>query len=163
MYYVRDISVKFGERVLLDNISFMISPKERIGLIGYNGAGKSTLMKIMAGKQRPDSGKLEFPTKTTVGYLKQEFELNENATVLEETLTCFEEAQTLQRKYEEIQNHLERMDDYDSPEYLKLLEEMAEVSNLLDHYNLPSLQVNTVKILKGLGFNEMSLHERCPN
>lgn len=154
MYYVRDITVKFGERVLLDNISFMISPKERIGLIGYNGAGKSTLMKIMAGKQLPDSGKLEFPTKTTVGYLKQEFELNENATVLEETLTCFEEAQALQKRYDEIQCQLEQDGDFNSPAYLKLVEEMAEVSNLLDHYNLPSLQVNTVKILKGLGFQE---------
>ncbi len=87
MYYVRDISVKYGERSLLDEISFMISPKERIGLIGRNGAGKSTLLKIIAGEAKPDEGILEFPSKTTVGYLRQEFELNETQTVLDEAMT----------------------------------------------------------------------------
>lgn len=154
MYYVRDIAVKFGERSLLDSVSFMISPKERIGLIGRNGAGKSTLLKIMAGKQMPDEGKLEFPTRTTVGYLKQEFDLDESHTVLEETMTCFTEAQGLQTRYNEIENSLSVMTDFHSPEYLRLVEEMADVSNLLHHYNLATLQVDTKKILKGLGFSE---------
>ncbi|MFZ1703418.1 MAG: ABC-F family ATP-binding cassette domain-containing protein, partial [Saprospiraceae bacterium] len=160
MFYVRDISVKFGERVLLDNISFMISPRERIGLIGRNGAGKSTLLKIMASKQIPDNGKLEFPSKTTVGYLKQEFELNENNTVLEETLTCHEEALSLQQKYDDIHQRLSDFHEYESKEYNDLLENMAEVSNLLDHYNLPSLEINTIKILKGLGFPEGEFHRK---
>ena len=154
MYYVRDIAVRFGERSLLDGVSFMISPKERIGLIGRNGAGKSTLLKIMAGKQMPDEGKLEFPTRTTVGYLKQEFDLDESHTVLDETMTCFTEAQGLQTRYDEIEKSLSTMTDYHSPEYLALVEEMADVSNLLHHYNLATLQVDTKKILKGLGFSE---------
>ena len=90
MYYVRDITVKYGERVLLDEVSFMISPKERIGLIGRNGAGKSTLLKIIASESRPDSGFLEFPSKTTIGYLRQEFELNETRILLDEAMSCHE-------------------------------------------------------------------------
>lgn len=160
MFYVRDIVVKFGDRTLLDGVSFMISPKERIGLIGRNGAGKSTLLKIMAGKQRPDEGKLEFPSKTTVGYLKQEFELDENKTVIEETLTCFSEALALQKRYEDIQTEMMAFEEYESKTYHDLVEEMSEVSNLLDHYNLASLQVNTIKILKGLGFQESEFERK---
>jgi ATP-binding cassette subfamily F protein 3 len=160
MFYVRDIVVKFGERTLLNGVSFMISPKERIGLIGRNGAGKSTLLKIMAGKQRPDEGKLEFPSKTTVGYLKQEFELDENKTVLDETLTCFSEALELQQRYEDIQTEMMAFEEHESKAYHDLVEEMSEVSNLLDHYNLSSLQVNTIKILKGLGFQESEFERK---
>ncbi|MBK8547665.1 MAG: ABC-F family ATP-binding cassette domain-containing protein [Saprospiraceae bacterium] len=160
MFYVRDIVVKFGDRTLLDGVSFMISPKERIGLIGRNGAGKSTLLKIMAGKQRPDEGKLEFPSKTTVGYLKQEFELDENKTVIEETLTCFSEALALQKRYEDIQTEMMAFEEFESKTYHDLVEEMSEVSNLLDHYNLASLQVNTIKILKGLGFQESEFERK---
>lgn len=160
MYYVRDISVKFGERILLDSISFMISPKERIGLIGRNGAGKSTLLKIMAGQLSPDEGKLEFPSKTTVGYLKQEFELNEQNTVIEETMTCFTEALALQEEYDLIHQKMSETEDYHSKMYMDLVNKLSEVSGQLEHYNLSSLQVDTTKILKGLGFQEQEFNRK---
>lgn len=160
MYYVRDISVKFGERILLDSISFMISPKERIGLIGRNGAGKSTLLKIMAGQLSPDEGKLEFPSKTTVGYLKQEFELNEQNTVIEETMTCFTEALALQEEYDLIHQKMSETEDYHSKTYMDLVNKLSEVSGQLEHYNLSSLQVDTTKILKGLGFQEQEFNRK---
>ena len=160
MYYVRDISVKFGERILLDSISFMISPKERIGLIGRNGAGKSTLLKIMAGQLSPDEGKLEFPSKTTVGYLKQEFELNEQNTVIEETMTCFTEALALQEEYDLIHHKMSETEDYHSKTYMDLVNKLSEVSGQLEHYNLSSLQVDTTKILKGLGFQEQEFNRK---
>jgi ATP-binding cassette, subfamily F, member 3 len=160
MYYVRDISVKFGERILLDSISFMISPKERIGLIGRNGAGKSTLLKIMAGQLSPDEGKLEFPSKTTVGYLKQEFELNEQNTVIEETMTCFTEALALQEEYDLIHQKMSETEDYHSKTYMDLVNKLSEVSGQLEHFNLSSLQVDTTKILKGLGFQEQEFNRK---
>lgn len=154
MYYVRDISVKYGERSLLDEVSFMISPKERIGLIGRNGAGKSTLLKIIAGQARPDEGALEFPTKTTVGYLRQEFELNETQTVLDETMSCHEEALELQKQLDEINAELMTREDYESTSYSKMLEELAGLTGRLEHFDLAALEVETVKILKGLGFSD---------
>jgi len=155
MYYVRDISVKYGERILLDEISFMISSKERIGLIGRNGAGKSTLLKIIAGQARPDDGVLEFPTKTTVGYLRQEFELNETQTVLDETMSCHEEALILQRQLDLINADLMIREDFESPSYLKMLEELALLTGRLEHFNIASLEIETIKILKGLGFDDI--------
>lgn len=154
MYYVRDISVKFGERILLDEVSFMISPKERIGLIGRNGAGKSTLLKIIAGEISPDGGALEFPTKTTVGYLRQEFELNEAQTVLDETMSCHTEAIDLQKRLNAINDQLAFREDYESDSYSKLLEDLAEATALVEHYDLAALQIETIKILKGLGFTD---------
>ncbi len=154
MYYVRDISVKYGERILLDEISFMISPKERIGLIGRNGAGKSTLLKIIAGQSKPDDGVLEFPSKTTVGYLRQEFELNESLTVMNETMSCHEEALELQTQLDALNVEIATREDYESESYSRLLESLATISGRLEHFNLSSLEIETIKILKGLGFTD---------
>ncbi len=154
MYYLRNISLKYGDRVLLDEISLMISTKERIGLIGRNGAGKSTLLKIIAGQSNPDSGGLEFPSKTTVGYLRQEFELNETMTVINETMTCHEEALALQARLDQINVDLTIREDYESDSYSKLLEDLAEITGLLEHFDISSLEVETIKILKGLGFSD---------
>lgn len=160
MYYVRDISVKYGERVLLDEVSFMISPKERIGLIGRNGAGKSTLLKIIAGQSRPDSGVLEFPSKTTIGYLRQEFELNETQTVIDETMSCHEEAIELQKQLDAINLELGSREDYESDSYSRMLEELAALTGRLEHFDLSTLEVETMKILKGLGFTDKDFNRQ---
>jgi ATP-binding cassette subfamily F protein 3 len=154
LYYVRDISVRFGERTLLNDISFMITPKDRIGLIGRNGAGKSTLLKIIAGQQSPDSGILEFPSKTTIGYLKQEFELNETLTLLDEAMTCHAEAKEIQHKLDALQEEMAERTDYESEGYHQLLEDMAHLTGQLEHFNLSALEIDTTKVLKGLGFAE---------
>ncbi|MBK9257492.1 MAG: ABC-F family ATP-binding cassette domain-containing protein [Saprospiraceae bacterium] len=159
MYYLRDISLKYGERILLDNISFMISPKERIGLIGRNGAGKSTLLKIIAGESSSDTGNLEFPSRTTVGYLRQEFELNETRTVLDETMSCHAEALALQKKLDDLNVQLTVREDYESDSYSKLLEELAALTGQLEHFDISALEVETIKILKGLGFSDKD-HEK---
>jgi ATP-binding cassette subfamily F protein 3 len=157
MYYVKDIAVRFGDRTLLDGVSFMITPRDRIGLIGINGAGKSTLLKIIAGEKRPDEGGLEFPSRTTTGYLRQEFELNETRTVIDETMSCHQEALKLNQRLELVSHELTERTDYESDAYHRLIEEMSDLSARLEHFNLSSLEVETVKVLKGLGFAETDL------
>ncbi|MGB4974568.1 MAG: ABC-F family ATP-binding cassette domain-containing protein, partial [Cyclobacteriaceae bacterium] len=160
MYYVRDISVKYGERILLDEVSFMISPRERIGLIGRNGAGKSTLLKIIAGQSKPDEGILEFPSKTTIGYLRQEFELNESQTVMDEAMSCHEEALELQSQLDLLNVELTQREDYESDSYMRMLEDLASLTGRLEHFDISSLEVETIKILKGLGFEDKDLPRR---
>jgi len=160
MYYVRDISVGFGERQLLDAISFMISPKDKIGLIGRNGAGKSTLLKIIAGILKPDLGMLEFPSKTTVGYLRQEFELNESLTVLEETMSCHTEAMKVQQRLDELHVLMGQTNDFGSQVYHRMVEEVSDLSLRLEHIQPALLEIETLKVLKGLGFSDGDLGKR---
>jgi ATP-binding cassette subfamily F protein 3 len=135
----------------------MISPKDRIGLIGRNGAGKSTLLKIIAAQSRPDSGAVEFPLKTTIGYLRQEFELNENRSVRDEAMSCHEEAVALQRQLDELNAEIALREDYESDSYHRLLEDLASITGQLEHFNLSTLEVETIRILKGLGFTDADL------
>ncbi len=154
MYYLRDIKIQYGERILLNGISFMIGKKERIGLIGRNGAGKSTLLKVIADEIRPDSGKVELPSETTVGYLRQEFEFNEDMEVLKEAMSCFEMANSIQLELDGINVELGHREDYESDSYARILERLAELSGLLEHYDVNTLEAKAVKVLKGLGFKD---------
>ena len=84
MLNLNQIGVHFGERTLFENISLAVGNKDRMGLVGRNGAGKSTLLKIIAGVQNPSEGNVATPKEYRIGYLPQEMEHNEEATVLEE-------------------------------------------------------------------------------
>ncbi len=160
MYYVRDISLQFGDRILMKNISFMIGKKERIGLIGRNGAGKSTLLKIIADLMSPDTGKIEMPATATIGYLKQEFELDESQTVLSETMSCFEEANKLNDELDGLNEEIGKREDYESKEYGDLVTRISEISAQMEHFDLSTLESNAVKVLKGLGFQDAELHNQ---
>lgn len=163
MYYVKNIELHFGDRTLFDKISFMIGKKERIGLIGRNGAGKSTLLKVIAGEVRPDEGSVEMPNETTIGYLRQEFELKEDWTVMEETMSCFEKANELDLELTKINDELAHRTDYESDEYHNLIERVSDISAQMEHYDLNTLEAKAVRVLEGLGFkkNEFSkmVHE----
>ena len=83
MLQINDLSLAFGGRPLLDNVSFNIHSGERIGLVGRNGSGKTTLFRLITGKVLPDEGRISMPKNYTIGYLKQHLQFTE-ATVLEE-------------------------------------------------------------------------------
>ena len=147
--------MQYGDRRLMNDISFMIGKKERIGLIGRNGAGKSTMLKIIADIARPDEGSIELPTGTTIGYLRQEFELDETKKVLEETMSCFEEANALNDELNQINDEIATREDYESDSYSKLIERISDISAQMEHFDLTTLEAKAVKVLKGLGFQDM--------
>jgi ATP-binding cassette, subfamily F, member 3 len=154
MINASNILVKYGDRVLLNNINLVIGTGDKVGLVGRNGAGKSTLLKIIAGYIRPDEGQVARPSESTLGFLHQEMELPLGKTVMEETLTAFEEAKRLEQRIAEINDEFGQRDDYDSPAYMRLLEEFSEANDRFLLLGGPSMQADAERVLKGLGFKQ---------
>src|SRR6185436_14663260 len=91
MIQLQDLTKSFGDRVLLDHVTWQISDRERVGLCGPNGAGKTTLLRMMAGIDEPDSGAILKPASLTVGYLPQDGLTHVGRPLFEETTTAFTE------------------------------------------------------------------------
>src|SRR5688572_4919973 len=107
MISVNAVTVSFGGYNLFDNISFLINPKDRIGLAGRNGAGKSTMLKILAGEQNPTKGEVSMPKHCKIGYLPQDMIHQHGRTVFDETESAFEEIKVLEKRLEVINHELE--------------------------------------------------------
>src|SRR3954466_8077546 len=132
MISVNSVTVSFGGYDLFDNISFLINPKDRIGLAGKNGAGKSTLLKILSGNQNPTKGEISMPKTCKIGYLPQDMIHQHGRTVFEETESAFEEIQQLESRILVINNEFETRTDYESKEYSQLIEEQTDIYTRLD-------------------------------
>src|ERR1700730_4862161 len=89
MIQLSALTKSFGDRVLLENVTWQIAPRERVGLCGPNGAGKTTLLRMMAGLDEPDSGTIVKPSALTVGYLPQDGLTHSGRTVFEEASSAF--------------------------------------------------------------------------
>lgn len=152
MISVNGVTVSFGGYDLFDNISFLINPKDRIGLAGKNGAGKTTLLKILSGNQNPTKGEISMPKSCKIGYLPQDMIHQHGRTVFMETETAFEEIQKLENRILEINHQLETRTDYESKEYSWLIEEQTETYTRLDMLGASNVREEIEKILKGLGF-----------
>jgi ATP-binding cassette subfamily F protein 3 len=152
MFSVNKVSIRFADRVLYDGISFLINKSDRVGLTGKNGAGKSTLLKLFAGIQQADEGNVSKPKDAVVGYLPQEMSHNEQATVIDETLSALKEIQLLNEKIEQINKSLNERSDYESESYMQLINDLSDAHNRLNILDAENALEKAEKILLGLGF-----------
>lgn len=153
MVSVDGLAVEFGGATLFSDISFVINPKDRIALMGKNGAGKSTLLKILAGVRQPTRGKVSMPKDFTVAYLPQHLMTEDGRTVFEETAQAFSRIHQLEQEIERINNELTVRTDYESDEYMQLIERVSALSEKF--YSVEEINYDAVveKTLLGLGFN----------
>lgn len=159
MINISNVSVHFGERTLLDNISFSIGERDRIGLVGRNGAGKSTMMKIIAGHSTPNGGgNISRPNDTTLGFLHQDMSLPKGKTVLNETLTALEEVKRLEQRIADIETELGERTDYESESYFDLLHDHAEALERFELLGGSTQQGEAERILRGLGFKTADMN-----
>jgi len=152
MITVNDLAVEFGGTTLFSDVTFAINDQDRIALMGKNGAGKSTLLKIVAGANRPTRGSISAPKEAVIAYLPQHLLVFDHLTVFEETSKAFEEVFELKRQIDLINEELVARTDYESDDYMKLIENMSELSEKYYAMEEVNYEAEVEKVLKGLGF-----------
>lgn len=152
MISVNNLSVQFTGVNLFDNVTFNIGDRDRIGLVGKNGAGKSTLLKILCHQQEPETGTIVMASGQTVGYLPQEMVPDSIGSVLQETMTAFDEIASLERRQQKLSEEVAERTDYESAEYERLLSQLNEVTEHISLLGGSNRQEMAEKILLGLGF-----------
>ena len=146
------LTVVFGGTTLFKDISFIINENDRIALMGKNGAGKSTLLKILAGVREATRGKVSAPEGTIIAYLPQHLMVKDDKTVFEEAATAFAEINNMEARINEINKELETRTDYESDEYMALIEEVSALSERFYSIEEVNYDADIEKTLLGLGF-----------
>jgi putative ABC transporter, ATP-binding protein len=149
---VNNLTIEFGARPLFTDVSFVINPKDRVALVGKNGAGKSTLLKILAGEQQPTAGVVALQKGSTLGYLPQVMVLSDEHTVLEEAEKAFADISQLQERIARENQELAERTDYESEDYLKLVEAFAHDNERFTMMGGLNYHAELERTLQGLGF-----------
>ena len=152
MISIDNLTVSFGGWTLFDGISFLVNPKERIGLVGKNGAGKTTILKLIAGLQQPTSGAVTKTADCTIGYLPQQMQVADTTTLLAETAKAFEEVLAIEAEIERLTNEIAVRTDYESEEYEKLLHRLNDANDRYHILGGDTRDADIEKTLLGLGF-----------
>lgn len=152
MISVEHLTVEFSARPLFNDASFVINKKDRIALVGKNGAGKSTLLKILSGLQEPTSGVVAIQNDITIGYLPQVMVLSDDHTVMEEAEKAFDHISEMQQKLEKLNNQLAERTDYESADYLALVDRFTHESERFQMMGGMNYHAELERTLQGLGF-----------
>lgn len=152
MISIDGLTVEFGGSTLFADISFVINENDRIALMGKNGAGKSTLLKILAGIREPTRGKVSAPKDTVIAYLPQHLMTEDGKTVFEETAQAFAHLRQMEAEINRINKELETRTDYESDEYMQLIEQVSTLSEKFYSIEEINYDADIEKTLLGLGF-----------
>lgn len=152
MVSIDNLKVEFGVRPLFQDVNFVINERDRIALVGKNGAGKSTMLKILCGLQKPTSGSVSIPNDVTIGYLPQVMKLADDTTVYEETRKAFSRQAVMKAKLESMQREMSERTDYESDEYLALVDRFAQEHELYMMMGGENYAAELERTLIGLGF-----------
>ena len=152
MISLDNLSISYGGWTLFDGISFMINPKDRIGLVGKNGAGKTTLLRVITGEQQPTEGAVTINGECTIGYLPQQMRVADTTSLIEETAKAFDVVLQIEADIERLTNEIASRTDYDSADYEELIHRL-NVAN--DRYYIlggDTREADIERTLLGLGF-----------
>ena len=152
MVSIDGLTVEFGGEALFSDISFVINEKDRIALMGKNGAGKSTLLKILAGVRQATRGSVSAPKDTVIAYLPQHLMTEDGRTVFEETSQAFAHLREMEAEIDALNNELATRTDYESEEYMGLIEKVASMSEKFYAIDMTHFEEDVEKTLLGLGF-----------
>jgi ATP-binding cassette, subfamily F, member 3 len=152
MISVDNVTVEFSGKMLFSDVSFVINDTDKIALMGKNGAGKSTLLKILAGVNKATKGGVSAPKEAIIAYLPQHLLTEDNCTVFEETSKAFASIFEMRDEIEALNQELTVRTDYDTDDYMKLIERVSELSEKFYSIEEINYDGEVEKVLKGMGF-----------
>lgn len=152
MISVDNVAVEFNGGTLFSDITFNINDKDKIALMGKNGAGKSTLLKIIAGVSKPTRGKISAPKDSVIAYLPQHLLTEDDSSVFEEAMKAFSHLLEMKNEMEELNHQLETRTDYESDDYMKIIERVSELSEKYYSLEETNYDEEVEKTLLGMGF-----------
>ena len=152
MISVDNLVVEFSGSTLFSEVSFVINPTDKIALMGKNGAGKSTMMKIIAGETKQTKGAVRSPEDTVIAYLPQHLLTDDDSTVFEEAAKAYKHIFKMQAEMDALNKELETRMDYESAEYMKIIEKVTELGEKFYAIEEVNYDAEVEKALMGLGF-----------
>ncbi|MBN9657389.1 MAG: ABC-F family ATP-binding cassette domain-containing protein [Acidobacteria bacterium] len=144
-------SKRFGPKVLFEGVNWLITPQDRVGLVGANGTGKSTVMKILAGLETIDSGDVTTQKGITAGYLPQDGLSLSGRTVFEECLSVFDHIRDMEREMEQLAHAMSELDP-SSEEYAITTDRFSHLDSQFRNRDGYALEAKVGSVLSGLGF-----------
>ena len=152
MISLDNLTISYGGWTLFDGISFMINPKDRIGLVGKNGAGKTTLLRVITGEQQPTEGVVTISSECTIGYLPQQMRVADTTSLVAETAKAFEEVLRIEANIERLTAEIASRTDYESEEYADLLHRLNDANDRYHILGGDTRDADIERTLLGLGF-----------
>ena len=152
MISLDNLTISYGGWTLFDGISFMINPKDRIGLVGKNGAGKTTLLRVITGEQQPTEGAVTINGECTIGYLPQQMRVADTTSLVAETAKAFDEVLRIEAEIERLTSEIGSRTDYESEEYATLIHRLNEANDRYHILGGDTREADIERTLLGLGF-----------
>ena len=153
MIQLSELTKAFGERVLLDQVTWQITARERVGLCGPNGAGKTTLLRMMAGLDEPDAGAMLKPAAMTVGYLPQDGLMHAGRTVFGEASSAFHQLLAMKAEMHGLESRLGNP-SIPEAEHDAMLARYSDLQDQFRHGDGYTIELKTATVLQGLGFSQ---------
>ena len=152
MISLDNLTISYGGWTLFDGISFMINPKDRIGLVGKNGAGKTTLLRVITGEQQPSEGAVTINGECTIGYLPQQMRVADTTSLVAETAKAFDEVLRIEAEIERLTSEIGSRTDYESEEYADLIHRLNDYNDRYHILGGDTREADIERTLLGLGF-----------
>jgi ATP-binding cassette, subfamily F, member 3 len=144
---------RYGHKLLFEGADWLLTPRDRVGLVGANGTGKSTLMKILAGLESLDYGSLSTAKGISAGYLPQDGLTLSGRTVFAECMTVFDELRALEQEMEDLTRSMSEL-DHASPEYARVADRYHRIEHEFQTRDGYALEAQVGAVLTGLGFHK---------
>lgn len=159
MVNLEQVGIFLPQGYLFKDISFQINKGDKIGLAGKNGAGKSTLLGLIAGCEKPTDGRIHKQKDVHIGFLTQDIKIDSRQSVFDYLFFSNTILNELRKRIDDINHELVKREDYESPSYLSLLDELNEKNDLFSFMEGFQWEEKIMTVLSGLGFDAEEMNK----